>query len=190
MKSLVSAVAVVLLSVWPGPVQSASIGLFSTPDCSSCNLTISANETKSFYISAQTEELFPDGILGAAFRVTELPVGWTWTFEATPSATFSFGDPLGEIGATVSFPGAMTGPCIELYRVSVTATSDEQDVTLRVTTATPSYPPCSWVAVECGGACDVVECVDGGELFVNSDKDCQVAVEKGTWGTIKELYRD
>ncbi len=41
---------------------------------------------------------------------------------------------------------------------------------------------------ECGGACDWWGCVGGGEMFINSSRECTVGVRSGTWTQAKRLY--
>jgi hypothetical protein len=174
---------------------SASIGLFSTSDCSSCNLDVPQGETRTFYISVLTEELPPwvTAITGAEFKVIGLPDAWNAVSTPNPAANVVEGDPLGAVGARIAFPVRMEGTCITLFSVEVTVSTSLNDVTLQVTHRTPSTNPtaCPFVLPDCEpGPCPFSPppCVAGGEMFINSETDCTVSVENTTWSVVKRVY--
>ena len=171
----------------PVVTQAASVGLFSTPDCSSCDLTMGPGETRVFYIKAMLDDL---PLTGAEFKVEGLPAAWHTSFVPTPQANFVLGDPFGSRGVNIGFPTTVNGDCVLFFTVNVTATNATTDVVLRVVGATPpSFPgfPCPLFIMECG-PCEWWECVSGGVLFINSNEDCTVAVQPHTWTEVKSLY--
>jgi hypothetical protein len=187
---------VILLVLAPASAQSASIGLFSTPDCTSCNLDLSPGETKFVYVSALTEGL-PDWVLwggGAEFRVAGLPPGWVTVSIPNPQISLIIGDPFDQ-GVLLGFPQLPQGTCVLLYTVVLWAPlgQPQEDVALHVTARTPpSFPnyPCPWFTLYCGPACDIFDpyCVGGGTLFINSSQTCTVGVQQHTWSEVKSLY--
>jgi len=170
----------------------ASIGLFSTPDCSSCNLAVSPGETGRFYVRALTEGIPPEwGFTGAGLRITGLPAGWLAVSLPNPEATLSVGDPFGPNGARMGFSSNIPGTCIDLYTVSVTATSLFTEGRLHVEGVQSTWNPTVICPLFVPGCllCDFDVCVDGGTLFINSAIECSVSIEKTGWTQIKSLYR-
>jgi hypothetical protein len=117
-------VGILLGSAVGGSVsRSATIGLYSTPDCSSCSLAIAPGGVGTFYVRVQ-----PDGLpwpsasfTGASFKVEGLPAGWSALAVPSPSAIVTIGDPLGPVGAQIAFPFEVAGACVLLYTVTLTA---------------------------------------------------------------------
>lgn len=184
----VGAVLMALLVVGAAQASGASIGLFSTPDCSSCNLTMNTPGVGTLYISVVATGLDP--VVGSEFKVVGLPAGWFVSVSPNPNANVVVGDPFGEIGAGIVFPTGQPGPCVHLYTVTVFATTSVNDVVLRVTMRTPPTnpnKPCPVVFIECD-PCDTSVCVGGGSLFINSSTECTVAIEEGTWSQVKRLF--
>ncbi|MFQ5599756.1 MAG: hypothetical protein ACE5G2_04290 [Candidatus Krumholzibacteriia bacterium] len=173
-------------------VLAASIGLFSTADCTSCNLTVPEGGSSTLYIRFTGLSGLPwvNGLLGAEFKVTGLPDGWIAVSTRSAASYTAFGDPFGPTGASLGFPTPQTGDCINLYTVTLTSTSAAADIVLRVTKRTPPTNPdfpCPRATVECG-PCFPLICVGGGGLLINSETECTVAVEGSTWSRIKLLY--
>ena len=165
-----------------------AVDLFSDLDCASCNLSVPTGETRTFYIRARTE-LF--SFQAVDLRVVGLPTGWMVVTTPNPAAIL-YGDLFG-LGGVVDFGGEVSGDCVLLCTVEITATSDGTDVTLRVTGDASSW---NWV----GDPSRVYfwhhwpnnpsgVSVFGGALLVNSARECTVSVEPGTWGSLKGLYR-
>jgi hypothetical protein len=165
----------------------ASIGLFSTPDCASCNLTIPPGETRTLYIAVVSGSLLWSG---AEFRVAGLPEGWTATSTPNPARSFTLGDPFGS-RANIGFWHVQSGDCTLLYTVQVTATSSRSDVVLQVAAGDPpsnpvhSYP---LLVPDPDFPCYCVYPADAGAMFINSAIECTVAVELSTWSRVKQLY--
>jgi hypothetical protein len=181
------ALIAILLTIHPSSTQCASIGLFSTPDCTSCSLSIASGETRTFYIKAILDDL---PLQGAEFKIEGLPAGWQSTSVPTSRAAAVFGDPLGSRGANIAFATVVGGDCFLFFTVAVTATTAASNVALRVVGATPPsdpYYPCPLLVMACG-PCEWSMCVPGGELFINSNTDCIVAVQPGTWSEVKRLF--
>lgn len=178
------------LVLWSGPVLAVSIGLFSTPDCSSCNLTVPPGETRSFYASVVTAGLPNAGVVNAMFRITGLPSGWLTTVTPHPNANYVTGDLFGSGGSIEFGDEGLSGDCVTLYTIAVTNYNPQSNVVLRVERRLdPAGPPawqCRLVHLNC--PCGPY-CVDGGVLFINSDEECTVGTARSTWTAMKELYQ-
>jgi len=185
-----SAFAIVSGMLWASTVFGASINLFSDPGCTACNLTIPMDQSGTLYIRTSAEGLPGFGLGSGEFRVTGLPAGWFAISTPAPEV-ISVGDPLGaDVG--FGFHSLQTGTCIPLYSVLLVPTEAASDVTLQVTKRDPSSipsMPCPWLAPFCGPSCDIVICVDGGSLFINSSIPCTVGVIGSSWQGVKNLYR-
>ena len=176
-----------------GQSFAASIGLFSSPDCSTSNVCIPAGQMDTLYIRASTDGLPDDQYFTAAeFRITGLPEGWS-TFSTPESNTFAVGDPFG-LGASINFGFSQLGSCIALYTVIVLAVSEAYDIGLVVTHISPPGDPtmpCPRINVICSARpCDISYCVEGGLLSINSTIDCKVMVSQRTWSRVKALYKE
>ena len=185
-----SFVALLVMSV-AVRAHSASIGLFSTPDCSSCNLVAPPAGVSTFYIRALTEGIDSDyGFVGAGLKVVGLPATWTTIVVPNPQA-IAIGNPFGPTGVHVAFSNHVPGSCIDLCTVTVISPSTATDVVLRVEGVPAPWNPtvvCPYFVPGCP-LCDFVICVDGGALFVNSESECQVPIATTHWTKIKALYR-
>ena len=181
--------AAMILCCASTPVWGQSIGLYSTADCSSCNLDIPQYSIGTFYI----RYMHPYAPVGSAqFRVVGLPPEWyLLSVTPNPAATVVLGDPFGA-GTAIGFCCSQPAECADLFTVQVIALTDVSDVVLRVSQRLPSSDPnlqCPWVVFDCGPACDWWGCVAGGELFINSSQECTVGVQESTWSRAKQLYR-
>ena len=187
-----SCIVLASILVVAAPLFSASIGLFSTPDCSSCNLVVPPGGTSTFYVRALTDGIAPDlSMTGAGLKVVGLPAGWSTVSVPNPQATVSVGDPFGPSGARIFFGSTFLYTCIDLYTVSLTATTPAHEVRLHVEGVTSAWDPaliCPWFVPGCT-PCDFEICVGGGTLFVNSDSGCSVSIENRNWTRIRTLYR-
>lgn len=168
--------------------DAASIGIFSSDDCTSCTLTIGAEETSTLYIAAVGSQ--GGGVVGATFAITGLPIGWVATATPAPSANVAIGDPFGS-GAVIGFPAQQHGTCILLYTVSLHSPAGQPGVSaLTVGSATmPGFPQdCPTLRI-CRPECDFVppDCVSGGALLINSP--CNVGVARTTWSAIRGVFR-
>ena len=184
-----SFVALLVMSV-AVRAHSASIGLFSTPDCSSCNLVAPPAGASTFYIRALTEGINPDyGFVGAGLKVVGLLAEWSTIVTPNPQA-LAIGDPFGPSGAHIAFSSHVPGSCIDLYTVTLISPSTATDVALRVEGVPAGWNPtvCPYFVPGCS-ICDFVICVEGGALFVNSESECQVPIETNHWTKFKSLYR-
>jgi len=184
-RALVVVAVVVLAS---SGARAASIGIFSTPDCSSCNLVIPPGESRTLYIKVRSGSLRWSG---AEFRVVGLPGGWAASSTPNPAALVVMGDPFGNRANVAGFQEAQSGNCTLLYTVEITATSSENDVVLRVAAGDPpSNPeydsPLLVPAADIPCFCNYR--VAGGALFINSGTECTVSVVPSTWSQVKQLY--
>ncbi len=190
MKSLLGVVLGVLVA---SSAAAGTIGLFSTPDASSCDLRVSP-ETGSgtFYVcaSSSTPEETCGGICGAEFRITGLPSGWIVIATPSSDANTVLGDPFGS-GVSIGYPRALdwgAAPVV-LYTVVVIPIPPGASGTLQVGVhAQPTWElPCPKVA----GACfdQWAHCVSGGALLINSPVSCTLGVQESTWGQLKAMFR-
>lgn len=161
--------------------EAVQFGLYTSADCSSCNLTIALGETKTLYLNAT--HLDPQS--SSNLQVHGIPE--TWVAVATPDPIVeSGGDPTA--GATWVLVGNVDpAECVTVYTIELTATTVESDVLLTV--SGPSGPTaCIPYLPECF-MCDPL-CVAGGTMTVNAQGECQiVGIEAQTWGAVKQLYR-
>src|SRR5262245_27245468 len=174
------------------PVAGASVGLFADLGCSSCNLTVPAGTTATFYIRALTDGIAPEhGFTGAGLSVVGLPGAWSAISTPNSEAAVSVGDPFAPTGARIGFANNIAGTCIDLYTVSLTAPVPAGEIMLRVEGVTSTWNPdvvCPLFIPGCS-PCDFETCVNGGILSVNSQSGCVVGVEPSTWAHVKQLYR-
>ena len=173
---------------------SASIGLFATPDYSSCNLTIHPGGTGTFYVVAMDATgpiLCGPGLGGVHLRIAGLPAGWTAAAEPSPASTSSAGDPFGVYSA-LGFDPPQMGDLILLYTVTLARDGSDSSALLQVTVTNDAIGDSYGCPLRSGpGDCLAdfdVACVDGGTLYVNMPGDCVVAVQTGTWSLVKRLY--
>jgi len=188
MKRMLGVIA--LACLWADLGWGASIGLYSSLDCSSCTLRIPTSSLSgTLYICASTAN-FPGTAIGAWFKVEGMPTGWSATSVPAPGATSS-GDPFGT-GVSMSFTPGLLGDCVLLYTVTLTPPAPGAQATLHVTHK--EDPP-----LGIGMYCPLLEsdlpacifcpfCVAGGTMLVNTDTDCTVAVQSPTWSQVKWLF--
>lgn len=183
MKSLLGLVCLLWI---PITVEAASIGIFSTPDCTSCNLSVPVNGSGTLYVNALPEPYSP--ITGAEFRIVGLPPEWfVLRSIPNPEINLRIGDPLGA-GTNVGFAAGQPGNCVNLFTIEFVATSLRNDLEITHHT-TPSRPDrsCPMIVFDC--VCFPVVCVGGGQMFVNSNRECLVGVHPTTWAGMKQLYQ-
>jgi hypothetical protein len=167
-----------------------SIGIFGAEDCSTCDISIAAGETRTIVISVVNPS---SPVTAANFRVSGLPNGWTAT-AVPPVGSGIGGNPFGPNGGVVSLPpGPQPSDCVRLFTVQLHATTNAQDVALRVVSALPPFAPpnCPAVYFACPSEpCDdPPQCVAGGTLLINSSFGCTVGTTNSSWGTIKALFQ-
>lgn len=128
----------------------------------------------------------PEEIHSGEFRISGIPS--LWQSVATPASyVFALGDPFGG-GISFGLLEQQSQPCIPIFTVTLTATTQEIDVVLSVE---PRDPPTVFDCVVlglCNPLCDTALCVDGGKLFINSFDNCLVSVQEMTWSALKSLY--
>jgi hypothetical protein len=170
--------------------NAASIGLFSTSDCGSCNLTIPVGISANVYVSAVMDDLYPFSLTAAEFRVTGLPIGWSVMATPNANANVVLGNPL-DGGVSIGFPSPQLGGCVVLYTLVVTANVPASNVVLRVTEKEPPSSPirrCPVIWINCVN-CQTGVCVDGGEVFINANESCTVGVARRAWSAVRVLFR-
>ena len=193
---LVGTLGAALIVLAATPAWPVSFGIFSTPDCSSCNLSMPQGSIGTFYVRALVGPWAH--IVGAELRVAGLPPEWiVVSVTPNPHATLVLGSLLGA-GTNIAFAADENGECIDLFTVQVFATTQRNDVVLRVTKhATPSNPllqcpvyvPNCWRLSGEDAKCYTFLCAGGGSMFVNSSTDCTVAAQPATWSLVRRLYR-
>lgn len=178
----------VCMLLLPACVEAASIGIFSTPDCTSCKLGVGAGEQATFYVNARPEPFDP--ITGAEFRIVGLPREWVvQSLTPNPEIYIRVGNPLRD-GTNISFAKSQPGNCVNLFTIQVLATGFRSDVVLRIgphATPTSRNHQCPVIVFDCN--CFPVVCAGGGQLLVNSSRDCSVGVQPTTWERVRRLYR-
>lgn len=184
-----TALLFVLLAVQGAPA--ATVGLFSRPNCSSCNLNIPATATEGvFYVCAfgTSSTEFCGGSYEFEFRIEGLRIGWSAIPEPSTAAQYALGDPF-DRGCRIAFSTPQTSACTLLYTVRVAPSAPGARATLRTSShLAPSNPElnCIRAAPACNRNDSV--CVGGGALLINSEAACSVAVESASWARIKTLY--
>ena len=135
------------------------------------------------------------GFEGAEFRVTGLPS------TAIPPAIEFFNNPAVTLGlnvadgVAVAYNGCLgegSSSPIPLGRILLVSLNPVGEHLLTVErSSTPSHPNflCPLLTL-----CDppfylVVACASGGQAFLNSSRDCTVAVEERSWSQVKQLYK-
>ncbi len=184
-------VGVLCVLLAANPVEAATVGLFSTPNCTSCNLNIPANASVgNFYICAfgASSAEFCGGSYEFEFRVTGLRLGWVATVVPAGTAQYALGDPF-DRGCNIAFSVPQAEECTLLYTVTIAPSSPGARATLRAAAhLSPSNP--DFTCIRAAPACDRNSgvCVGGGALLINSDTTCSVAVEPTSWTQVKALY--
>ena len=167
------------------PTGCWDLALFGDAACSTCNLDIPSGQSGDVYVVARSFE--PMGILGAELRVIGLPADWTHVSTPNPLA-IAVGDPFGN-GANIAFFPPQVGECIQLFRVTITATSAVENITLSVAQhMSPSNPnfPCPVIICNCSPVFPRV-CVIGGNMSING-AECTVGTKDHTWSAVKLLF--
>ena len=188
MKPMLGVIA--LACLWADLGWGASIGLYSSLDCSSCTLRIPASSPSgTLYICASTAN-FPGTAIGAWFKVEGLPTGWSATSVPVSGATAS-GDPFGA-GVSMSFMPGLDGDCMLLYTVTLTPPAPGAQATLHVTSKDDpplGAAPCPLLESDLPACIFCPFCVTGGTMLVNREADCTVALDSRTWSQVKSLFR-
>lgn len=171
--------------------EAATIGLYSTPNCTSCNLNIPPSATEGrFYVCASgaSSEEFCGGSSEFEFRIEGLRLGWVVAVMPSSNAQYSLGDPFG-LGCNIAFSGPQMQECTLLYTVTITPSAPGARSTLRarphISPADPEFN-CIRAVPACTGVAGI--CLGGGALLINSDTTCSVAVQPTSWASVKALY--
>ncbi|MFQ5600134.1 MAG: hypothetical protein ACE5G2_06230 [Candidatus Krumholzibacteriia bacterium] len=182
------------LALFAGSASGQSIGIFADPLSGSCNLTWDVGLPGTVFINAILGGAVT-GIRGAEFRIDGAPQSGTealYINTPNPLATIALGDPWGLPGASISFGTCQTGGSVNLYTVTVILLNPipATDATISVVPRNPPTNPefnCSLLNL-CDDPAFTAVCVPGGQAFINSIRDCTVAVEETTWSGVKSLY--
>lgn len=180
----------IILAVGLGPEFSwaTSIGVYSDANCECSSLELSVGGTTTVYINAvvDQEPIGNAGIYATNFAVTGLPAGWNAVSIVNPEAMQASGDPFGSIGAYVRLLWFGQG-CVTLYTVTLSATTEETDVTLQVG---PYQGPAPDICPLVSFLRDDLrtECATGTGLDLNAGRRCTTAVNRTSWALVKRLY--
>jgi len=156
-----------------------------------CGATIAPFMSQTFNIWLCAEGQAATGITAAEFRIAGLPSTWTSTvFPGTGTMT---GDVFGD-GVRVAFPSCVqpSGMYLQLFTVNIIAMDERFDVVLMVSPTVPVSDPnltCSFVEL-CNAPVFTKVCAgDHGAIINPHIRNCGLAVNAGSWGGVKSLYR-
>ncbi len=171
-------------------VSAQVISPFGDLGGTSCTLTAPPLVPTPFYLLAIPGPL--GTMIGAEFRVTGLPSGlYLHSSNRNPLANVAVGDPM-EAGCDIAFPVCQSGANpILLYTVFLINLGDPVgDHTLRVERhTTPFFPPFACpLMILCDEPVFTKVCVNGGEGYLNSPRNCEVAVDHASWSKVKSMY--
>ena len=175
-----------LVATMVAPGRAQVIGIFADSTGTRCDLSAHPGTPGHGYLGFRKGAL--EGIAGWACRVQGLPSGWIGTSGAQPPVPVTndlFGD-----GAVWAWPTCQHNDPIVLAPLTITATSEQQDVVLSVTPRIPLVNPaleCALVA-QCDAPVYTAVCVAVQSAIVNATTPCVVAVEARSWTQIRRLY--
>jgi hypothetical protein len=183
----------------PCHAQEGTIGIYDldigfcsySPNLYDCVVYLTEQEPKELYILARPEIYFTNGLAGAEFRVSGKPAGMITISMPNPSASHTLGDPFDGSGANIAFTGCQeqnAEDIVLLYTVTVTNVGMNGDALLHIEKRDPpSNPnfPCPLIN-DCDAPAYTAYCAIGSQMLVHP---VTIAVEAGTFGQIKELYR-
>ena len=184
-----------LLFLVPIGASAQSIGVFSDASASSCNIIWDTRESPfaEIYLHLLMGPL--RNFAGLEFRVAGLPVS------SIPPSTEFFPSPAAILGTSISdgltvawhtCQGENATAPVLLGRVTLISLNPVGEHTLAIQgSLTPSNPefPCPLVNL-CDPPAFAKVCVAGGHAFMNSSRECTVAVEERSWSEVKGLYRN
>ena len=184
--SIAAGVGILVLAA--GSLSAQIIAPFADPGATSCTITAPPNVPTPFYIVALPEPF--EGFIEARFRITGLPANlYTTTTIVTDRASVS-GDPFGS-GVNFYFTSCQGPAPVVLFTIILTNLGDAAgNRTIRVERHTmPTNPmfQCPLLVV-CDPPEYTVACVAGGQAFLNSSSECEIALEDVTWSQVKALY--
>jgi hypothetical protein len=183
------------------PARASSIGVFFAADASDCDFTQDAAGPITWYIVAVLDgDHASSGIVAAEFSQRGTPTGWFMNWAPSSLANVNLISGAGIVnGTTIAFPTCQTGAIVLLYTVSSFATSVAPPNTYLTVEAHPfpSNPnfDCPLVAVcnppvsgqPCPSSLFTLRCVGGTSAIING-LTCNIAVDRQTWSTVKNLY--
>ena len=182
MKSQKSLASLGLLLASVVPTDAQVMGIFADADGTRCNISAHPGAPGEGYLLFLGN--LADGILGWDCRIEGLPSGWSGVTDSGRSELFGNGTG----GSGVGLSPCWMGDRLLLAHFTITATSEQNDVVLRVASST--YVPLNCpVVVQCDYPAMTLRCVDTRPGFVNATTPpCIVGVEPRTWTQIKRLY--
>jgi VCBS repeat-containing protein len=186
--------ASVTITVDPMDDVAGSIGVYFDAAGTRCQGTIHPGVPSMVYILAKPAGTTADGVAGAEFRFTGLPLSWH-VFPVASPELIAMGDPFGD-GVVAAWPqcqGSSESPVL-LYSVAVVADAEEPDVVLGIGSHPSNYTfPCP-LLLACDDPVFTKHCVSAQSCFVNSSTPAGpcasvLGIDQKTWSGVKELYR-
>ena len=168
----------------PSVGTAASIGLHSANHCSGDSIFIEPRIPVSIVIVMHREEL-PD-VLGAEFRITGLPEGWTTAIVPGPHVALATGNPFGS-GTEVTLRSARADSCVQLFWVFLTQLDDTTNAVLRPEQhENPQDPLIPCMNIFRSGFPNIPRfCAASRPLHITS---ASLDVATSTWSQVKALY--
>ena len=182
---LVALALTVTAGVSPSHAQMVSI--FADSLGTRCDIPVHPGTPGHAFLLFQQGTL--GGISGWACRVQGLPSGW-FGFADTEWVPLPFDNYLFEGGTVLAWPICQDDNTLILARLTIIATTEENNVGLLVTSRTPLVNPeldCALVT-QCDAPVYTATCVAGGTAIINSVEPCVIAVTPTSWTRIKRLY--
>lgn len=163
-----------------------SIGVYSDPACSSCDVRILQGETRTLWVCIQGfQEGVGPGFVRGDFRITGLPAGWHATNPNVASIVRSFYGSVVEGGFHFDTHQPVYG-LVNLMSFEVIAASDVWNSALRVEAPTSGPLICPSLLYQ---SSEIEDCAEGLPLTLNGAGSCNVASVAATWSSVRSLYR-
>ena len=175
----------------------AGIGIFSTPDGASCNLTLPLGVPTPVYVLYMNEgTAATPPANGAEYRIEGMPgtlgVNYIATLTPGPGSNLTLGNAFDGIGHNVAWPAvqpfdANGNLLLATYTLVSLVPGVPAGTVLRVTWRNFCW---QWFCcpLTTNAAFDLI-CQAGGHMRVNGGPACTIAVEQRTWTEVRSLYR-
>ena len=184
-----------LLLCVPIGASAQSIGVFSDASASSCNIIWDTRESPFAEVFLHLLMGPLRNFAGLEFRVAGLPqMPIPPSTEFYPSPAVILGTSISD-GLTVAWhtcQGENATAPVWLGKVTLISFNPVGEHTLAIQgSLTPSNPEFQCPLVNlCDPPAFTKVCVAGGQAFMNSSRDCTVAVDERSWSAVKQLYRE
>jgi hypothetical protein len=187
-------VVLALLPFASDRAQAQSIGVFGDSLATTCNITWNTAQRPIAYVYLAVLPGPLPGFTSAELRVTGLPSGPIppqTEFFNNPAVTIGNSIADGQIVAYNSCQGEGASGPVPLGKITLVSINPVGEHLLTVEASlTPSNPNFVCPALTlCNDPSYTKVCVAGGQAFLNSSRDCTVAVEERSWSQVKQLYK-